>query len=87
MAGDAAQGHPEDMTSTSLVTARARRRPVVVDLEALRLRNEQVVAQVAVAPVRHLPAALLEALQGSWGTPEELGLAAPAQRRLRLVAG
>ena len=65
----------------------ARRRPVVVDLEALRVRSESAVAAVAAAPVQHLPAALLEALQGSWGTPEELGLTTPAPRRLRLVAG
>ncbi len=74
------------MTASTLTAARTRRRySAPVDLEALRLRNEQVVASVAAAPVRHLPAALLEALQGSWGTPEELGLA-PA-RHLRLVAG
>ena len=89
MADGRPPGHAEAVTTTSLAAAaRTRRRPgVLVDLEALRLRNEQVVAQVAAAPVRHLPAALLEALQGSWGTAEELGLAAPAQRHLRLVAG
>jgi hypothetical protein len=47
--------------------------------------GEAAVAAVAEAPVRHLPAALLDALQGSWGTPEELGLV--PQPRLRLVAG
>ena len=74
------------MTASSLTAARARRRPAApVDLEALRVRNEQVVAAVAAAPVQHLPAALLVALQGSWGTPEELRLA-PVPR-LRLVAG
>lgn len=65
----------------------ARLRPVVVDLEALRVRSEDAVAAVAAAPVQHLPAALLEALMGSWGTPEELGLAPAAPPRLRLVAG
>ena len=76
------------VTPTSLAAGRtSRRSAVLVDLETIRLRNEQVVAQAAAAPVRHLPAALLEALQGSWGTPEELGLAAPAERHLRLVAG
>ena len=87
MADVAVRGHPEDVTSPSLAPARARRRPVVVDLEALRLRNERVVAEVAAAPVQHLPAALLEALQGSWGTPEELRLARVPVPRLRLVAG
>lgn len=88
MAGTAAEGHPEGVTSTSLATARARRRPAaVVDLEALRLRDEQVVAELAAAAVRHLPAELLEALQGSWGTPEELGLSPSPQPHLRLVAG
>ena len=72
------------MTSTTRAAAR-RRSPAPVDLEALRLRNEAVVAAVAGAPVRHLPAELLDALLGSWGTPEELGLA--PSRRLRLVAG
>lgn len=72
------------MTSSTLATTR-RRSPAPVDLEALRLRNEAVVAAVAGAPVRHLPAELLDALLGSWGTPEELGLA-PA-RRLRSVVG
>ena len=71
------------MTPTAL--AASRRRPVFVDLEALRVRNEVAVAVVAAAPVQHLPAALLEALQGAWGTPEELGL--DGERRLRLVAG
>lgn len=72
---------------TSQARSRRPRRPVVVHLEELRLRNEQVVAQVAAAPIRHLPAELLEALQGSWGTPEELGLAPVRERHLRLVAG
>jgi hypothetical protein len=76
------------VTTTSSARTRTRRRSAVaVDLEALRLRNEQVVAQVAAAPVRYLPAALLEALQGSWGTAEDLGQAAPVERHLRLVAG
>ena len=49
----------------------------VVDLGARRrdaLAREAARRAAAAAPVRHLPAALLEALQGSWGTPEELGL-------------
>ena len=44
----------------------------VVDLAVRRSAAEQAVRAVAAAPVRHLPAALLDALQGSWGTPEEL---------------
>ena len=58
-----------------------------VELSAVRARHEAAVAAVAAAPVRHLPAALLEALQGSWGLPEELGLVLPPERHLRLVAG
>lgn len=84
-----AAGHPADshgVTTSTLAAARARRRPgVLLDLETVRLRNEAVVAEVAAAPVRHLPEELLDALLGSWGTPEELGLV--PQRRLRLVAG
>lgn len=72
------------MTSSTR-TAGRRHSPVPVDLESLRLRNEAVVAAVAGAPVRHLPAELLDALLGSWGTTEELGLTAPT--RMRLVAG
>lgn len=53
--------------------------PNVVDLSVHRARHERAVAAVAEAPVRHLPAALLLALQGSWGTPEEL-LDAPVAR-------
>lgn len=71
------------MTSSTRTAAR-RRSPAPVDLESLRLRNEAVVAAFAGAPVRHLPAELLDALLGSWGSREELGLAAAP--RLRLVA-
>ncbi len=56
----------------------------VVDLHVRRMGGQDAVTRAAAAPVRHLPAALLDALQGSWGTPEELGLRAP---RVRLVAG
>lgn len=72
------------MTSSTRTAAR-RRSPAPVHLESLRLRNAAVVAAVAGAPVRHLPAELLDALLGSWGTPKELGLTAAP--RLRLVAG
>jgi hypothetical protein len=44
----------------------------VVDLAARRAATGAAVRAAAAAPVRHLPVALLEALQGSWGTPEEL---------------
>jgi hypothetical protein len=57
----------------------------VADLAAMRRRRKNALTAVAAAPVRHLPAELLEALQGSWGTPEELGLT--TQRTLRAVAG
>jgi hypothetical protein len=73
------------VTSSTRTASRSRRRHGVLDLEAVRLRNEAVVAELAAAPVRHLPAELLDALMGSWGTPEELRLA--PQRHLRLVAG
>jgi hypothetical protein len=64
------------MTASMLAASRSRRRlGVVLDLETVRLRNEAAVAALAAAPVRYLPAELLEALQGSWGAPEELGLA------------
>jgi hypothetical protein len=42
---------------------------------------------VAAAPIRFLAAELLEALQGSWGTAEELSLAPARERRLRAVGG
>ena len=60
---------------------------VPLDLTAFRARHDAVVAAVAAAPVHHLPAALLEALQGAWGTPEELGLTPTRPTHLRLVAG
>ena len=44
----------------------------VVDLATRRAAAQAAVRAVADAPVRHLPAALLDALQGSWGTPQEL---------------
>lgn len=79
-----------------MATSRRRRQPglvpqtpapdaVVLDLAALRERHEQAVAALASAPIRFLPAALLEALEGSWGTPEELGLAPTPARHLRVV--
>jgi hypothetical protein len=57
----------------------------VIDLHVVRMGGERAMAAAAAAPVRHLPATLLDALQGSWGTPEELGLTRLAH--LRVVAG
>lgn len=52
-----------------------------VDLAVRRARVDAAVRAAAEAPVQHLSAALLEALQGSWGTPEELlGTSAAARR-------
>jgi hypothetical protein len=49
----------------------------VVDLAVRRSSAHAALRAVADAPVRHVPAALLEALQGSWGTPQEvLGVSA-----------
>lgn len=56
------------------------------DLAAARARRERTVRRAATAPVLHLTPEFLEALQGSWGTPEELGLA-PRRRALRVVGG
>ncbi len=42
----------------------------VVDLAGRRQRAERAIAEVAAAPVRHVPDALLVALQGSWGEVE-----------------
>lgn len=60
--------------------------PAVVDLSAHRARRDRTVACVASAPVRHLPPELLEALMGSWGTPEQLA-PRPARRHLQAVGG
>ena len=42
----------------------------VVDLTARRARVEQAIAAVVAAPVRYVPEALLDALQGSWIDPD-----------------
>jgi hypothetical protein len=78
MAGGSSPRDPEDVTSPD---------SPVADLAERRLRADLAAASVAAAPVRHLPAELLEALQGSWGTPEELGLTPTSTRSLRVVAG
>lgn len=59
--------------------------PPPVDLTARRSASEAAVRAVAAAPVRHLPAALLDALHGSWGTPEEVLGLAPARPTLDLA--
>ena len=60
------------MPLTALPTAAHTVDDRVVDLATRRAAAEAAVRAVAHAPVRHLPAALLDALQGSWGTPQEL---------------
>lgn len=81
-----------------MATSRPQRQPgrvpqtprtdaVVLDLAAFRESHERAVAALASAPIRFLPAALLEALEGSWGTPEELGLVPTPTRHLRVVGG
>ena len=57
----------------------------VVDLGTRRAAAAAAVRIVADAPVRHLPAALLDALQGSWGTPQELLGARTAPVRLAVA--
>lgn len=44
----------------------------LLDLRPLLQHQEDVAARLAAEPVRYVPAALLDALQGSWGWPEEL---------------
>ena len=79
MADDPAEPHAGSVPETP-----SPGRPVLADLTAHRARRERLVAATSAAPVRHLPPELLEALMGSWGTPEELGLR-PAHRHLEAV--
>jgi len=58
----------------------------VLDLSLRRRRAARSMKKVADAPVRHVPAALLEALHGSWGTPEEVLGTSPAAERLTAIA-
>lgn len=58
---------------------------VPVGLVDRRTRAQDAVRAVVEAPVRHVSAALLEALQGSWGTPEEVLGSAVAPRRLAVA--
>ena len=54
---------------------------LVVDLSARRAAADAAVRAAAAAPVRHVPAAFLAALQGSWGTAEDvLGVSASPVR-------
>ena len=55
----------------------------VVDLAVRRAAAQAALLAVAQAPVRHVPAALLDALQGSWGTPDEV--LRGGARRVRLA--
>ena len=57
----------------------------VVDLGLRRAAAAAALRTVADAPVQHLPAAFLDALQGSWGTPQELLGARTAPVRLTLA--
>jgi len=76
------------VTSTTPAAVPAPRLPAdVVDLAERRGRSQRALAKMVAAPIKHVPLELLEALQGSWGTPEELGLVAPPERHLRVVAG
>lgn len=66
---------PLPLTSSPAAASPAEDR--VVDLAVRRSSAHAALRAATDAPVRHVPAALLEALQGSWGTPEEvLGVAA-----------
>ena len=69
----------------TLPVAAPRDEDRVVDLATRRAAAQAAVRAVAAAPVRHLPAALLDALQGSWGTPDELLGARCAPVRLALA--
>ena len=64
--------------------ARHRSEAVMVDLTSRRAAADAAVRAAAHAPVRHLTAALLDALQGAWGTPEELLGTAPVRRLVAL---
>lgn len=47
-----------------------------IDLAAWRHRHERAVRRAAAAPVRYVPAAFLDALQGSWSGLEPVEAAA-----------
>jgi hypothetical protein len=75
-----------DMTASRAAAVPSAGTADVVDLHLRRTGGHRVVQALASAPVRHIPAELLDALHGSWARPEELGLVR-RERHLRLVAG
>jgi hypothetical protein len=62
------------LVATTPTVSRGVRMPCwpVVDLTARRVHAEEAIAAVAAAPVRFVPDALLEALQGAWDEPGDL---------------
>lgn len=80
MADKPGPGHSRRVTHTVALL------PAPLDLAAARERRERAVRRAAAAPVLRLTPEFVEALQGSWGTPEELGLA-PRRPALRVVGG
>lgn len=64
---------------THCVTAPLRSPDAPVNLAVWRSRHEAAVRAAAAAPIRYLPAAFVEALQGSWG---EASVLEPARVRL-----
>jgi hypothetical protein len=56
-----------------------------VDLATYRARHTAVVRAAATAPVRYLPAAFLDALQGSWGDIEPIEPVRQSAARSELV--
>ena len=81
MAAGPPSGHPEDNRAPPRDETAV---PTPDNLARHRLRTLRAVQQAARAPVQYVPAALLEALQGSWGTPQAV-LGAPVVP-LRLLA-
>ena len=57
----------------------------VVDLVARRAASEAAVRAIADAPVRYVPDAFLDALQGSWGTPQAVHAVPAAPVRLAVA--
>ena len=80
MAGERPARHPPGMTGVPTSTDDR-----VVDLGLRRAAAAAALRTVADAPVQHLPAAFLDALQGSWGTPQELLTVRTAPVRLALA--
>lgn len=60
----------------SPVPAQRRSPAAAADLAVWRARHEAAVRSTAVAPVRFVPAAFVEALQGAWGELEPVEAAA-----------